>query len=230
MPHTIRTRFDLEFHLYQQEATFQDSVLFAKELFLPETINNMVSVFNETLRPCLNSPQVPVALLQLTGCLSCQHSADIPYAKNQDYLRESSVVDVFRQQVAASPNTVAVKDGSSQLTYTELDRQSEQLSRWLAKRKLKAETLADVLAARYCQTIVAFLGIFKANLAYLPLDINALPGRIEIVLSSIRGPKLVLLGEDTLQSQIEIEAVETVSLGKILSSLCQDIESEIDQP
>ncbi len=102
------------------------------------------------------------------------------------YPRDSSVVDVFREQVAASPDAIAVKD-SSELTYAQLDRQSGQLASWLQRRHLPAETLVGVLAPRSCETVVAFLGILKANLAYLPLDINVPIARIEAI--SIGSPR-----------------------------------------
>ncbi|KAM4063970.1 AMP-binding enzyme [Hirsutella rhossiliensis] len=120
-----------------------------------------------------------------------------------DYPRYSSVIDVFRQVVAANPNRVAVRDASSQLTYLQLDQRSDVLTQWLARRSFAAETLVGVLAARSCDTIVAFIGILKANLAFLPFDVKAPVGRMETILSSLQGRRLhvVLVGPDVLHKQ-----------------------------
>ena len=51
-----------------------------------------------------------------------------------------------------------------------------------------------MLAPRSCQTIIAFLSILKANLAYLPLDVNVPAAYTKAILSAVKGYKLVLLG------------------------------------
>jgi amino acid adenylation domain-containing protein len=76
-----------------------------------------------------------------------------------------------------------------------------------------------VLAPRSCQTIVAFLGILKANLAYLPLDVNVPAARIEVVLSAVPGHKLVLLGEDVPLPDIQRGDVELVRIGETLGGI-----------
>ena len=133
-----------------------------------------------------------------------------------EYPRESSVVDIFREQVAACPDATAVTDSSSQLTYAQLDWRSDELAGWLRRRHMAAETLVGVLAPRSCQTIVAFLGILKANLAYLPLDVNVPAARIEAILSSVAGHKLVLLGQDVLVPDVQLADVELVRIGETL--------------
>ncbi|KAL7780539.1 hypothetical protein CFE70_010563 [Pyrenophora teres f. teres 0-1] len=87
------------------------------------------------------------------------------------YPRDSSVVDLFREQAAACPSRVAVKDSVAEMTYAQLDAASDVLARWLARRSLAPETLVGVFASRSCEAIVA-LGILKANLAYLPFDVK----------------------------------------------------------
>ena len=86
------------------------------------------------------------------------------------------------------------------MTYRQLEHCSDELACWLVRRSLAAETLVGVLATRSCLTIVAFVGILKANLAYLPLDVSNPADRTERLLSSIGGHKLVLLGSDCCEA------------------------------
>ena len=99
-------------------------VLFAADLFESETINGMVSVFQEVLRQSLEQPQTPIAVLPLTNGLAELRSMGLLETERTEYPRESSVVDIFREQVADCPDATAVTDSSSQLTYAQLDRQS----------------------------------------------------------------------------------------------------------
>ncbi|KAH9883144.1 hypothetical protein J1614_000055, partial [Plenodomus biglobosus] len=231
VPVVMSTRFDVEFHLFQEVGRLTGMVLSAKDLFEPETIRSMVSVFYEILRRGLEQPQTPIATMPLTDGLADLRSKGLLEVEKTNYPRESSVVDVFQEQVAASPDAIAVTDATSQLTYSELNEQSNELATWLRQRCLAAETLVGVLAPRSCQAIVAFLGILKANLAYLPLDVNVPAARIDAILSAVPGHKLVLLGSDVLAPDMQASSVETVRIHDTLGrSGLGDATDTLDGP
>ncbi len=204
------TRFDLEFHLLQGDQGLSGSVLFATELFDRSTINAMITVFYEILAQALDRPDMPVTSLPLDN-FSSSDQADLLKIRPTNYPREASVVDIFRQQVELSADAIAVVDTSTstRLTYAQLDLLSEELARWLTEKCLPVETLVAVYAPRSWETIVAFLGILKANLAYLPLDVRAPAGRIETILKSAPGTnRLVLLGSGTSLGTIDLEGID----------------------
>ncbi|KUL81742.1 hypothetical protein ZTR_11194 [Talaromyces verruculosus] len=178
----------------------------------------------------IQAPQAPITTLPLAEPSQLTQASDMLQFQHLDYPRDSSIVDVFRRQAAACPDTVAVKDISTQITYAELDQQSEQLAWWLVQRGLKPETLVGVFAARSCQTVVAFLGILKAHLAYLPLDVNAPPARIAAILSSVPGPKIVFRGENAPPLQSDIQDIEAVYLTDVLDSVKMDTYQIHEQP
>ncbi|KAM5429090.1 putative NRPS-like protein biosynthetic cluster [Microsporum canis] len=91
------------------------------------------------------------------------------------------------------------------------------------QRGLVAETLIGVLSPRSCLTIIAFLGILKAGLAYLPLDVNAPGARIEAIISSVAGHKLVLLGNDVAAPAIQGADIEFVP---IIATLHEPAQAE----
>ncbi|KAI9728356.1 MAG: NRPS [Chrysothrix sp. TS-e1954] len=212
IPTAACTALDIEFHLFQQAGCLSGSMLFATDLFEPKTIQGIVAVFQEVLRRGLEEPQTPVAVLPLTDGLRELRSMGLLEIERTDYPRESSVIDVFRDQVAACPDASAVKDSTSQLTYAQLDKQSDEVATWLCRRGMPAETLVGVLAPRSCQTIVAFFGIHKANLAYLPLDVSVPAARNESILSAVPGHKLVLLGSHVSAPEIQLANLEFVQI------------------
>lgn len=213
----VTTRTDIEFHIYQGMEKLDGEVLYSTELFELETIQNMVDVFQEVLRRGLEQPQTLIRTLPLTDGLCQLSSLGLLEVKRTGFPRDLSIVDAFREQVAAVPHLVAVKDTSSQLTYAELDQQSEALGRWLRQRNVAAEALVAVLAPRSYQAIISFLGILKANLAYLPLDINAPIARMKTILSGISGDKIVLLGTGMPHLDLQLTDIELVQISDILS-------------
>ncbi|OAA42031.1 bsls-like protein [Beauveria brongniartii RCEF 3172] len=212
----VYTRFDAEFHFFQAPDGLTGYINFATELFKVETIQNVVSVFLQILRHGLNYPQTLISVVPLTDDLAELRSMGLLEIKKVECPRDSSVVDVFRTQVASYPDTLAVVDSSSRLTYAELDHQSDLLATWLRQQNLPTESLVVVLAPRSCETIITFLGILKANLAYLPLDIRSPITRMRDVLSTLPGRTIALLCSDVLAPDFQLPSIELVRISDAL--------------
>nr|APA19546.1 leualacin synthetase [Hapsidospora irregularis] len=212
------TRFDIEFHFAQERQALEGLVLYSTDLFEAETIRNMLSVFQSVLATGLANPTTAIKTMSI---FSNKHFAELDglgLIKVDDvpYPRDSSIVDLFRQQVPLCPGRIAVKDSTSQLTYAQLDHQSDMLARWLSRRAFAPETPVGVFSPRCCETVVAFLGVLKANLAYLPLDVKIPQGRMDTILSSVEGHKIVLFGPDVHPPSIQREDVEFVAIAEAL--------------
>ncbi|KEY64595.1 hypothetical protein S7711_03654 [Stachybotrys chartarum IBT 7711] len=218
-----KSEFDLEFNLFQDTDSLQGEVLFSNDLYHAQTIDSLLSVFHELLKQGLEEPNTPIISLSLKGGHSALEEMGLIEIERTDYPRESSLIDVFRQRMTAHPERVAVKDGSgTQLTYAQLNSSSNHLARWLAGQSLAPETLVGVLAGRSCHTVIAFLGILRANLAYLPMDIKWPTGRIAKILSSVDGRKLVLLGPDVGPPQLDQTDIQFVTIDEILKRTATD--------
>ncbi|KAF4449387.1 Enniatin synthase [Fusarium austroafricanum] len=217
LPSKAYTRFDIEFHLLQEAGCLKGSCNFATDLFKPETVQNVVSVFFQILRHGLDQPHTSISVLPLTDGVEELRSMGLLKIKQEvEYPRDSSVVDVWRAQADKCPDSLAVVDSSQRLTYAELDRQSDLLADWLRRRNMAPETLVGVLAPRSCETVVAFLGILKANLAYLPLDVRSPTARMRDILSAVSGHTILLLGSDVTDPEFDLPDLEVVPFTKTL--------------
>ncbi|KAI9903483.1 hypothetical protein N3K66_000012 [Trichothecium roseum] len=223
---TETSRFDLEFHCFQEQSGIRGQILFSTDLYEPVTIKHMVSVFTSVLNQSLRDPQTILESQPLLTANDYQalEARGLLAIEETDYPRESNLPDLFRQQAASHPDKIAVKDTTTQLTYSELDEKSDRLAERLKSRRMNSETLIGVYANRSCETIVAFLGILKANLAYLPLDTKAPLGRIQTILSSVPGQKLVLTGSDVQTSAADYENVEFANI-KDMSEGAPNVQS-----
>jgi hypothetical protein len=89
------SRFDLEFHLYQKEQSLEGNMLFALDLFYPETINTMSLVFYDILRHGLNQPNTKLESIPLTDGYAVLDGMGLIHVERTDYPCESSIVEVF---------------------------------------------------------------------------------------------------------------------------------------
>ncbi|WP_327371810.1 non-ribosomal peptide synthetase [Streptomyces sp. NBC_01217] len=91
--------------------------------------------------------------------------------------------DLFRAQVARTPDATAVAFEEQSLTYAELDERVERLARVLAGRGIGAESVVAVAFARSVELVVALLAVQRAGAAYLPLDSDYPAQRLEFMLA-----------------------------------------------
>ncbi|WP_433761486.1 amino acid adenylation domain-containing protein [Nocardia sp. CA-135398] len=96
---------------------------------------------------------------------------------------EATLVDLFLAQAAARPDGIAIRDGARALTYRELDHASAELSRALAARRIRTESIVAVAVSRSVELIVAMLGVLRSGAGYLPLDLDNPARRLEFVLA-----------------------------------------------
>ncbi|KAI0424831.1 hypothetical protein F5Y09DRAFT_347316 [Xylaria sp. FL1042] len=212
------SRFDLEFHFTKEKGCLRGEVAFSTDLYTPKTIDRMLSLFRTVLENGLKKPSVDIGSLPLMtqDAYAMLQESGLVQLPQTPHIRESSVISVFREQVATYPHKIAVEDNRTELTYAQLDAKSDDVARWLAKQSFANEKLVGVYAERSCQTVVAYLGILKANLAYVPLDIRSPASRIESILSSIEGRRLVLLGREAQPPSMELEHLDFIRIEDVL--------------
>jgi non-ribosomal peptide synthetase component F len=84
---------------------------------------------------------------------------------------DKTIVDLFEKQVAKTPNAVATKFKDSELTYRELNEQSNQLAHYLIKNySIQPDDLVGIELERSEWMVIGILGIIKSGGAYVPID------------------------------------------------------------
>jgi iturin family lipopeptide synthetase B len=71
--------------------------------------------------------------------------------------------------------------GDQQLTYGELDRQSDQIARYLQSHGVSRGGRVGLYSQRSMEAIAAILGILKAGAAYVPFDPSYPPKLLRFV-------------------------------------------------
>jgi amino acid adenylation domain-containing protein len=211
------TRFDLEFHLFQEADGLSGQVVFAQDIFFSETVKTMISVFYAVLECGLNQPSTNIASMTLLNDRSLHDMDDLLDIKRTDYPRDATVVDLFRQEARSHPDSIAIVHEGKEHTYGDLDGQSDSIERWLRGLHLDQETIVGVLAARSAEAIAVSLGIMKAGLAYLPLDASTPHTRICSILSCIDGRITVIVvdGAGVDVPDVGLAHVEFITLSRI---------------
>ncbi|MBV8788903.1 MAG: amino acid adenylation domain-containing protein, partial [Mycobacterium sp.] len=106
-----------------------------------------------------------------------------------------SIPAVFAEQVARTPDAVALTCGRDSLTYAQLDEASNRLAHLLVGQGAGPSDRVGLVFPRSPEAVTAILAVLKTGAAYVPVD-PALPAaRIEFVLSDAAPVAVVTTAE-----------------------------------
>ncbi|MFG2911916.1 amino acid adenylation domain-containing protein [Kitasatospora sp. NPDC048298] len=99
---------------------------------------------------------------------------------------ERTVPELFAAQAARTPGAVAVRCGSTALTYKQLDRAADRLAHRLTALGVRAGAPVAIALPRGTDTLVAMLAVLKAGGACVSLDLAHPAQRLAAVLADAR--------------------------------------------
>ncbi|WP_439678571.1 amino acid adenylation domain-containing protein [Embleya sp. MST-111070] len=108
----------------------------------------------------------------------------------------TTIPELFRARVASTPDATAVVFEDTAVTYAELDRRVDALTRRLRARGVAPESVVAVVLPRSIEMIVALLAVHRAGGAYLPID-PAYPAERIAYLRADARPRVTITLADT---------------------------------
>ncbi|MBP0021314.1 MAG: amino acid adenylation domain-containing protein [Cyanobacteria bacterium SBLK] len=152
-----------------------------RDLFDSTTIERMAGCWQTLLTGIVAAPATKVKDLPLLRPEERQQLL-VEWNQTQKDWGDSDVLALFARQAGERPEKIALQHRDRQLTYRELNEQSDRLARYLQSLGVKAETLVGICLERSPAMVVALWGILKAGGAYVPIAPTAPPERMTYIL------------------------------------------------
>ncbi|MFJ5885171.1 amino acid adenylation domain-containing protein [Kitasatospora cineracea] len=180
-------RFDLAFTFAESaDGTRTDlTVIHAEDLFDRATARLFGTRLLRVLDQALADPRQPISRIEptsaeeLRGLAGEWNATAIP-------VRTGTLVSRIAEQVAATPEAVAVDFEGEELTYRQLWQRAGGLAAELAARGAGPDTVVGVAVPRSTALMVALLGVERAGAAYLPLDTEYPAERLAAMIEDAR--------------------------------------------
>ncbi len=118
-----------------------------------------------------------------------------------DYPRDKCVHQLFEEQVAKTPDKIAIVACDKTLTYSELNEQANKVAYSLVEKGVGVGDVVAIKLSRKSYLISAILGVLKSGAAYLPIDPNYPQDRINYMVEDSKAKFLIT--DDDLQELLQ---------------------------
>ncbi|MCW5584011.1 MAG: amino acid adenylation domain-containing protein [Gammaproteobacteria bacterium] len=214
--------FDIAMDIYEEKNGLMLILSYNPLLFNQDRMERFVGYYQQLAQEIVEDPQKK---LENYSFLSQQEKQTLltDWNKTQrDFPQGACLHQLFEQQAERTPNNIALRYGTNQLTYRELNEKANRLAHYLIKQGVKPGTLVAICMERSLDLIVGMLGILKAGGAYVPLDSAYPKDRLMYILQDTHTP--ILLTHQSLKEIFQInENIKIICLDQYWKVINKEI-------
>ncbi len=214
------SKFDLTLFIFDQGDHFSVQIEYAKDLFEPATIEQMLVHYKVLLENIAQNPRQAISNLSL---LSDSERQLVLSEWNDTYTVISDLPNIHSQiekQALETPDVIAVKFENRELTYRELNKNAEIVAAHLQKSGIQKNSIIGLCMEGSLELIIGMLGILKAGGTYLPLDPEYPPERIDFMTKDTNVP--VILAQEHLVDNFFSSEARLLGIESILRTPIED--------
>ena len=185
-----RARFDMSVSVLDDGTELTIDCEYATDLFDRARVTRMFGHFEHLLLAAAADPSLRVSELTM---LSEDERADVLTHWQGAYEEpdDRPVPDRIAATAAERGDRIAVRSGTTDLTYAELMRRVDALAAWLKARDVGREDIVAIAMHRGIDVVVAVVGVLRAGAAFLVVDPDHPKRRLEFILGDA-GAEIVL--------------------------------------
>ena len=176
------------------------SLQYNTDLFVAATITRMIEHYRRLLSGIAGNPTQSIDLFPLLTTNERKQVIEGWNRTTVEFPRRQYVPGLIEEQVARTPEAIAVEHQGQELTYREFNERANQLAWRLRELGVAAETRVGLMVERSFEMVVGLVAVLKAGAAYVPLDPDYPPDRLSYMLESSQVK--VLLIQQRLRQQL----------------------------
>ncbi|WP_281179760.1 amino acid adenylation domain-containing protein [Actinoplanes subtropicus] len=170
--------------------SLQTEAQYHPEMVGVRVAEDALDALTRVLGRIIAEPEAPVGRLDVVGAADRELTVE-RWNRTGEAVRASSPVELFRRQAAKAPDATAMVAGERSWSFRELDEWSGRLARALIDRGVRRGDRVAVMLERSAEVLAAWLGVWRAGAAFVPVDPGYPPDRVAFMLAD-SGVSMVL--------------------------------------
>ncbi|MEN5196994.1 amino acid adenylation domain-containing protein [Sphingobacterium faecium] len=227
------SKYDITVAAFEKADELGFRIEYKTKLFRDTTIKRLGAFLSNIITTAVNEQDARIGDIKLSS-VEEQNGIDVALNKiDVVYPVDETICSLFYKQVRKNPYNIAIEFNDYQITYIELERESNELANFLIARGLTRGAIVAILLGRDINAIISILAVIKAGGIYLPIDINSSQGRINYILNDSSAEFIISQSEISnklLNSQLEILLKNTNREIICLDRFSNEIKRFTDKP
>ncbi|MFL0809498.1 MAG: amino acid adenylation domain-containing protein [Agarilytica sp.] len=216
------SKFDLTMEFMADSPELAGRVEYNTDLFDVNSIEVFVERFQRILRQLIKNPSVRSSEVYLHGEGEAKGIVSRGLTDEYSQDQELNINTVFDLCVCDYAEHLAVSEGDSSLTYTELDKAANKLANYLVSLGVKKEDRVGLALTRSSKYITSVFAVLKLGASYVPLDENSPEQRIAYIVKD--AALKCVLTTPAFSKKVNIEASSLIDLDLVHEKILEQNE------
>ncbi|KAF9977770.1 hypothetical protein BGZ75_010211, partial [Mortierella antarctica] len=187
-------KFDLELELYDEKDEICGCLHYSTALFDATSVARHVGYLEAMLKLMATNVSRPIETLQLLGSAEEELLLQRWNRTEEPFPDNCCIHDLFEEQVARSPDAIAVVHDDLTLTYHELNARADNVALRLVRSGVRTGDCVLTFLSRSINLVTSLIAILKAGAVYVPMDPKAPADRLAYMAAD-SGARLLVTDE-----------------------------------
>ncbi|MDF2802807.1 MAG: amino acid adenylation domain protein [Anaerocolumna sp.] len=195
--------YDFNIVITPKEEAISIKASYNANVYDKEYVINIIQNFERICGTVAENQEVILKDLEIVGGLEKEK---LLYDFNNTTKKSASMevfYKTFEREVEKNPNKIVIISNEEKLTFSELNKKSNQLARTLIDNGMSKNSVIAIIVEPSVQTIIGILSVLKAGGAYVPIDSTYPKDRINFILKDSCACALLTSGEHKDITNIE---------------------------
>jgi amino acid adenylation domain-containing protein len=205
------THTDLDLWINNYDDIIHGDIQFYNKVYSKEMIQHLIEFFISTLKTIVEKE--PKNLLDL---MPPNHKKTLQkWSTNPLEIENTPIIRLIERQFYMHPHLKCFVAADCEMTYEELDKESNRWANGLVERGVRPGDLVGLLTERNSSMIIGLIAILKSGAGYVPLEPSLPKDRLDFILKESKIK--TILAEDHLVKRYNFDqsTVKTSNLLKI---------------
>lgn len=183
IPQPIKNCYvNIQFEFVEHSNLLELNVKYKKSMFSADFIKGMYERMLMLIDQVSTKSATTVDMLSIISDEEKERILNV-FNSNTIARGNTSVINTFETQVAASPDKVALVCGNTELTYRELNERSNQLAHYLRDSvDLQIGDKVGLFLEKNEWMIISILAVLKNGATYIPIDVEYPTNRVQYIM------------------------------------------------